>query len=356
MDIGSSKISMLAGVKQSGKNVVLGQSEVSYEGYMDGEFLTPQNLKMHIQNAVSTLEVSVSSEIKSLTVSVPAEFSYSVTQKVNVTFASLAKITAETLSEVNQSAVEDMSGFIPLSTQPIFYTLSDGKQVINPINHKTLSLSAFVNVIYAKKTFVETLNQIFASIGINSVKYVSGPLVLVQSNFLDLAQKVCVVDVGYLSSTVIVARGKGLENVFSFSLGGGQIEADLMDSFALTLKEAAELKRNIVLSLSTQNAEFYETANLGKTRKILTHNANQVVESRLTELSYIINDCLNKCGAKEDMSIYLTGGGITQIQGAKNFLAKKLERNVEILNPKQLGFNKPFQTSLISLFLSQINA
>ena len=356
MDIGSSKISMLAGTNHSGKNVVLGQSEVSYEGFMDGEFLAEENLKQHIQNAVNALEINTASTIQKLAVSVPAEFSYSVTKKVNVTFASPTKITEETLEEIYQNAAESLQGYVPLSTESIYITLSDGKQVIDALNYKTAYLAAVVNVIYAKSTFIQTLNQIFSSIGISSVKYVSAPLCLMQTNFPNLAQSVCVVDVGYLSSTVMIGKGKGLENVFCFSSGGGQIEVDLMDSFALTLKEAAELKRNILLSLGTENAEFYETANLGKTRKILTYNANAVVKHRLEDLAFVINECLKKSKMPSEGVIYLTGGGITQIQGAKNFLEQVLERKVEYLLPKLLGFNKPFQTSVISLFLSQINA
>lgn len=356
VDIGSLKLSMLYGTCQNGKAVVLGQSEVSYEGYMDGEFLDEDSLKSHIQNLVSAIEVNCGVSVKALTVSVPAEFSYSLTKKVNVTFASQTKITEEILDEIYASAVENIDGYYPLSTQPIVTTLGDGKKVISALNHKTLRLTAQVNVIYAKQTFIKLLNQVFASIGISSVKYVSAPLVTNQICFKNTAQSVCVLDVGYLSTTLTVFKGKGLEHVFCFSMGGGQIEVDLMDNFALTLKEARELKRNIVLSLNTLNAEFYETSNLGKTRKILTHSANEVVKNRLEELAFVVNECLKKVEAPEYLTIYLTGGGISQIQGAKQYLENSLNRNVQLLTSDFLGFNKPFQTSLISLFLSQISS
>ena len=354
LDVGSQKLTVVSGAVVAGKITVLAENSLAYGGFLDGEFLEKNRLSQQIQEIVSSVEIETGLMVKSIGVSVPAEMCYSITKKVNVTFARQNKLTKELLDEIYESAVETIDNFTPINIEPIVSILDDGKKVISALNLKTTKLSVLVNVIYAKKAFIEMFNQAFSLAGVDKVNYINSQLAIVQNLLGDCAQKVCVVDIGYLTSSVAFARGRGIENMYTFSIGGGQIEVDLMETFALTLKEAQNLKKTIVLSLDTKNAEFYETSNLGKTRKILTHSANQVVFRRLEELAYIIGQCIEKSEA-EISSIYLTGGGITQIQGAKDFLAEKLGVNVNVLSPNVLGYNKPYQSSYISLLFSQIS-
>ena len=354
LDVGSSKLTIVSGAVVSGKLTVIAENSIPYAGFLDGEFLEKDHLLEEIQEIVSSVEMKTALMVKTIGVSVPAEFCYSVTKKVNVTFARQNKLTPQLLDEIYESAVENLDGYTPINIEPIITVLDDGKKVISALGHKTTKLSVLVNVIYAKKSFIEIFNQAFLRVGVDKVNYINSQLAIVQNLLGDCAQKVCVVDIRYLTSSVAFARGKGIENMYTFSVGGGQIEVDLMETFALTLAEAENLKKTIVLSLDTKNAEFYETSNLGKTRKILTHSANQVVFNRLEQLSYIILQCIEKAEA-EISSIYLTGGGITQIQGAKDFLAEKLGVDVKVLSPNILGYNKPYQSSYISLLISQIS-
>lgn len=354
LDVGSSKLTIVSGAVVSGKLAVVAENSVAYAGFLDGEFLEENRLKEKIQEVVSSVEIKTGFMVKAIGVSVPAEFCYSLTKKVNVTFARQNKLTENLLDEIYESAVENIDGFTPINIEPIFSLLDDGKKVVSALGYKTTKLSVLVNVIYAKKSFIKTFNQAFLCVGVDKVNYINSQLAIVQNLLGDCAQKVCVVDVGYLSSSVAFARGRGIENMYTFSVGGGQIEVDLMEAFAITLSEAQTLKKTIVLSLDTKNAEFYEISNLGKTMKFLTHSANQVVFNRLEQLSYIILQCIQKADAEIDF-VYLTGGGITQIQGAKDFLAEKLGVEVKTLSPNVLGYNKPYQSSYISLLFSQIS-
>ena len=47
--------------------------------------------------------------------------------------------------------------------------------------------------------------------------------------------------------------------------------------------------------------------------------------------------------------IYLTGGGITEIRGVREYLSMRLGRTVEILAPQVPSFNKAAQSSVLSL-------
>jgi len=47
--------------------------------------------------------------------------------------------------------------------------------------------------------------------------------------------------------------------------------------------------------------------------------------------------------------LYLTGLGVSYIRGAKEFLAEKTGKNIEIVAPVAPGYNRPCRSSLISL-------
>ena len=51
----------------------------------------------------------------------------------------------------------------------------------------------------------------------------------------------------------------------------------------------------------------------------------------------------------EHMRFFLTGGGITCVKGAKEYLASRLSANIEIVTPNLAEFNKPNQSSSIAL-------
>lgn len=356
LDIGSSKITALCGGKNNGRLAILGQCTVQYSGFMDGEFLDEADLAFAVQKAISSVEAGLAAKIKKITVGVPAEFCYSITKKVNITFAARTKITQDVLDEAYASAVENFEEYSAINVQTIYCTLDDGIKMISPLGQKAITLSILVNVIYAHKKFISLFNQMLAGQGIEAVNYIASPLATCQGFFGGVAQSVCVVDIGYLSSSVAFAKGAGLENMFSFSCGGAQVEIALMDAFALTFKEATELKKNLVLSLDDDGMEYYETSNLGKKRKVLTKSANAVAKDVLLELAFVVGECLKKATYPETAPVYLTGGGISQIAGAKDLFAQHLGREVKFLSYEALGFNNPFHSSCVALLLSQISS
>lgn len=350
LDIGSSKLSVLTGTKGCNQNfVVYGKSDVEYNGFSDGEFFEPELLKERIGKAIENVELLTGLAIKELTVGIPTEFCFSLTKKINVTFPSRKKLKPEILQEIYESAFEQMEGYLPLSVEPIYNILDDGKKLIDVSNKKTSKLTAFINCIYARSDFIELFNYLLGELGIVKVDYVCSSLSETQFLLGQLTSEAMIIDLGYLTTSVAVAKGNGLVNLFSFSLGGAHIIADLCECLNLTFKEAEELKNNIVLSLQPNTTDIYETSHLGRNRKIFTKIANEIVEDRLNYIASTINVCIQKCQNKDYMPIYLTGGGISQIKGAKEILSEKLGQNIGLIYPQVIEFNKPYYSSLISL-------
>ena len=194
-------------------------------------------------------------------------------------------------------------------------------------------------------------NSKLSNLGIVKVNYVCSALT--EALYLlcqdELVNNAMLIDIGYLTTSVSVAKGCGLTNLFSFSLGGGHIMGDLAECLNISIKEAEELKRKIVLSLQPSANDFYEIQGLGKTKQIFTKLANEIVSDRLDMICSCINKCLKSCQSDEYMPIYLTGGGVSYMKGAKDYISKQIGYNVGLISPPLAEFNKPHLSSLISL-------
>lgn len=352
LEIGSSKISVLVGTEGTNHTfVIYGKSDVDYSGFSNGEFFEEEKLEDVIGKAIENVELATKLTVKELTVGVPAEFCVSTTKKVNITFVSRKKLTKELVQEIYDNAYEEIPEYTLVAIQPIYNILDDGKRLIKIENEKTSKITAFVNTIYIKSKFIEMFNSKLTNLGIVKVNYVCSALtealyLLCQDELLTNAM---LIDIGYLTTSVAVAKGGGLVELCSFSLGGGHIMGDLAECLNITFKEAEELKRKIVLSLQPTANDFYEIQSLGKTKQIFTKLANEIVADRLDMFCSCINTCLKKCQSDEYMPIYLTGGGVSYMKGAKDFISKKIGHNIGLISPPLAEFNKPHLSSLISL-------
>lgn len=355
LDIGSSKLTVLTGADGTNKNfIIYGKSDIEYSGFSEGEFFEPENLEEKIGKAIENVELATKFAIKELTIGVPAEFCYSTTKKINVTFATRKKLTKELIDEIYASSLEKSEEYTPISIKPIYNILDNGKKLITINNQKSTKLTSFVNIIYARNDFVEMFNKSLASLGILKVNYVCSALCEVNYLLGELTSEAMIIDIGYLTTSVAVAKGFGITNLFSFSQGGAHIMSDLAECLNITFKEAEDLKRNIILTLQPTTNDYYETSNLGKTRKIVTKIANEIVCDRLDIIAYTINACFQKCEVEDYMPIYLTGGGISQIKGAKDFLSEKIGQNIGLISPQIAEFSKPYHSSPISLLVCAI--
>ena len=117
--------------------------------------------------------------------------------------------------------------------------------------------------------------------------------------------------------------------------------ADLSEVLKLNYYEALELKKQLILTLQPNSLDYYEiTTDKGKKLKISANSANDIVLARLDAIADIINKILLNFQFQQDSTkpIYITGIGICDITGAKNYLGKKLNKKCYILKPKQVEY------------------
>ena len=87
MDFGSGKITILTGIKEVNNSFkLLASCDCEYEGFANGEFIDPNNLKSQVQEAINSVEKELRFRIGSLYVGVPAEFCFCYDKVISKTF------------------------------------------------------------------------------------------------------------------------------------------------------------------------------------------------------------------------------------------------------------------------------
>lgn len=362
VDIGSSKLrAMLAGSGLNNTFIIKAFKEINYDGFYEGKFLSKEKIAPLFEQIVKEFDIEPNKKFDKIYISVPAEFSSVVRTDVTINFGDKRKIKKQDIDSLFYMAGEKAkhSDVEVVCVNAISYILDDGRIVVQPIGENAMSISGKLSVVYVKKDFVDLFNSIVAGLGFNQVQYISDPLsqalyLLPKERREDLS---LIIDVGDLTTSIAFVKGDGLYALTSFSRGGGFITNDLAEAFDLTMGEADRLKHQIVLSLKGKQSDCYELTNdLGKIIRISLNSVNEVVSYRIEELAQVVSKCV-QLNTKEFITylpIYLTGAGLSEIKGGRDYLAKCIGRNISYALPPLPGKDKPSLASIFSLVNSAL--
>lgn len=357
IDIGSSKLrAVIAGAGVNDTFIVKAQAVSEYDGFYEGRFLNPDAIGDNIKALLAELDYVGDKGNRKVYIGVPAEFSSVVCTTATYNLGERRKIKQSDLDNLFYTAGERAKGenVEIVSVSPLSYKLDEGRTSISPLGEQAMTITAELSIVYSVKEFIELFNKIVASLGFDSVEYVSEPLaeglfVISKEEREDLN---LVINVGDLTTNVAFVKGEGLASLASFSIGGGHFTNDLSEAFDLSLQEADRLKRQIVLSLKPGANDFYELTNdVGKVVRIPMAIANEVVASRIDIIGSAISQCIQLFSSQfmPYLPTYLTGAGISQIKGGRDYLAKCLGRNISYGVPPLPGKDKPQKASIYSL-------
>ncbi|MDD2227381.1 MAG: cell division FtsA domain-containing protein [Clostridia bacterium] len=353
LDIGSSKITALAGGAGINDNfLIFGRSSIPYSGFSDGSFFEEEKLEEKISQAIEDVELASNISTKKITLAVPSEFCISKNKKITIDFNTLKRLTEDFVKQICAKACEEIDGQTLIGVYPIYCILDDGNKITDlKYSPKTTKLFCFFNAIYADSNFVTKMNEILSLLGIQKVHYVCS--IYCETQYLINPEKIAgntlLIDIGYLTTGVAVAKNKGLLKLNSFSLGGGHIMGDLAQCLNIPIKQAENLKRKIVVSVRPSASDMYEIEDT-EPKKVYANVANQIVSERLDMFATFISKCIKPCFEKGTiLSAFLTGGGISYIKGAREYLSGRLGVNLELAEPAQVPFDRPIFSSEISV-------
>ena len=120
-----------------------------------------------------------------------------------------------------------------------------------------------------------------------------------------------------------------------------------MECLNITFEEAEQLRKKLVLSVNASDDDDYEISRGGNIVPISMKKANDITYARLEMMAQLIQKCIKT--DDDTLPYYLTGGGISYIKGAKEILSSCLDKNVNILYPKDLHLNKPHYSALLGM-------
>lgn len=360
LDFGSQKLTILVGSRDVNNSInVKGIYAEDYEGFMDGEFISPKSVPKILSSLVKEIEKICGHKVDSLTIGVPTEFCYSECTSIRKSFGKPKKISQKDVDALKHSVTKTFKTHTLIGTHSIYYILGDNNKVYNPVGQVASRLSACLCLIFVDNKFLNIVSKALIWMGIDKFNFVCSAYA--QAMYLfdeDMRDRyVLFVDCGYITTSVALVKGGGLLELSSFSLGSGHIAGDLSTLFKIPFNSALKLLRKIVLCIKPSVSDTYDLMIDGKITQIGMNVANAIVESRMEMIAHGIQKCFMswKFEFPDFIPIILTGGGISFIKGGKDFLAKILGRNVELASIPYSQLNKQNFTSSMAVLNCALN-
>ena len=356
LDIGSSKVTVLVGERGVNQTfVVKAFSEIPYDGYYEGEFLNVKSFADAVKSALESASESTHCVIDTLYVGVPGEFVRVETKEHKISFPRRKKIRAVDVDDLFDRAfrAEEIDGYTMINRSGIYFVLDDNRRVAEPEGEVSDRLGGMLSYMLANRYFTDVTSEILRENGVKNVEYVSSSLAT--SLFLFLPEErdriAILADVGYISSTLSVVCGDGIVYQTAFSFGGGHLSALLSEEFELSFAVAEKLCSIVNLSCNPGENDVYQLYLDEGEYTFSKQRVNACVRRGLDEICEKLSDGLDGCTVllPEYISVSLTGGGISFMRGAKEYVSTRINRVVEVVRPSIPHLNKPTLSSELGL-------
>ncbi len=354
IDVGSSKITAVVGERGVNKTFIIkGRYAFDYDGFEGGLFFDELKLKQVLFSLSDCLLKGSFGKIDTVYVGVPGDFTKVFIRDSQLSFSKKKKITEDDVNNLFDSAfVMHSAKYTLINRSAIVYELDDFRRLANPVGANSEILSGKLSFIVCSNYFIELVKGILLTAGFSKVECVSSALAqalyLVEPENRD--RIAIIADVGYITTTVFIIQGDGILYQNAFSFGGGYITAGLTERFSIPFDVAEKLKRKTNLScissgstfdvLDGENGEYYP---INEVKDCVKYSLDQLCENianSLEQSGYVI---------PEYVPLYITGGGIPYIRGAKEHLANRLGMAVEVVAPKVPLMDKPIESTVLSL-------
>ncbi len=346
LDIGSGKLRLAELEFDEGNLELEGYSEVEYAGFTDGAFIEDDLL-----DACKKLFNEVESEeISCVYVGVPSEFCGQVVEEKTCTFDSPVDVNGSTRLEFLRYAESDeQTSKITDGIVIDVNVLSLTPHEVNGEDNGAINVTGRVSYIYADRQFLDKVSKTLESLGYTNLEFSSS--INAQSQQMTTPEMreigTILIDVGYLSTSVAVIKGDGIESLRSFSLGGAHISAELSENLKLPFKVADKLKRKVLLTVDPSEVDYYVVAVDGQEYEIEASKVNKVVKAKIEHIAVMVSKCISE--EEYAYQFIVTGGALNDIKGALDVLSSKLGVVVKDEKLEYFDLDKPGQSAIISL-------
>ena len=359
IEFGTSKIITL--IAESGSFTrceIVGSGTVPYAGYSNGEWNDPDGLLPAIEAAVQAAQAEAKRRISSIFVGVPSEYIHVTTAIGEADILSQdGRVTEDEIMRVMDDAADQLNlgeaGGNVLHRSPAWFSVDGGRHTMSPIGSRGKRLQALVSFIQADPNFIEDIRGCLSELGLEVSAFLAPTLgmAILLMNFDERDKTPVLIDVGYLNTEVSVVEGDAVTFHAVLPIGGGDISAELAQALEITMDEAETIKRDYIFTPDEFDAQPDPEVRMEDGSVVTFPRAfvSQIIEGVTEEL---VEDILETFRFADEYiatrsQVYITGGGLVNMRGAKEYLAEKLKRPVRIPVVKAARLNNPrFSSSL----------
>ncbi|HBF86528.1 MAG TPA: hypothetical protein DDW54_02490 [Clostridiales bacterium] len=362
LDVGSSGVTALIGERGINNTfTVLSAARREYDGFAEGRFFDVGEFCGAVQRAVGELAENIKADVKKIYVGVPGAFVRLENRKYKIAYKGKKKIKQvdiDDLFDAGRAAVEK-EGYEVISHSDVYFVLDDNRKVFDPVGNISSMLGGNLTYILCEKYFTDAVRKALSGIKADKIKFVfdgnAEGLYLLDREMREFPS--LIIDVGYITTCFSIVLGNGILATQSVDFGGGMLTARFVEKFDLDFDDAEKLKRMVNFGISKGANSFYSLETDDGIRQLPVGEVHGQVCKGLEELAAYTEKFVaeNSNKVKSVIKLYLTGGGITYIRGAKDYFASKLGVHVEILSPNVSGYNKAGDCSVISLLDYALN-
>lgn len=337
---------------------IIGSGTVPYDGYTDGDWNTPGQMIQRVRDSIAAAELEANSKIREIYVGVPGEYIHVRACEAEVELpdgvVDEAAVNAVQDAAADQLRIQDEGGLVMHRT-PSWFIVDDGKKTMTPGGRGT-RLRAMTTFVIADPQFIDDVSEMIGAQDVTILGFLScslGEALLVLS-LEDRDRGALLIDVGYLNTEISVVEGDAIVYHAILPRGGGHITADLATELRIPMRAAEQIKRNYVFNPDEFDmdsfSEVYDDS--GRRMTFPREAVGKIVEESFAELSDMIdmtvrNDAEPFLGKRSQ--VFITGGGIALMRGAREALAAKIGRPVKVSAAKSSKLNSPVYSSALGL-------
>ncbi len=359
IEFGTSKIvTVIAQNSGMDRLDIIGSGTVPYDGYSDGDWNTPGQMMQRVRDSIAAAELEANTKIREIYVGVPGEYIHVRTAEAEVELPE-GEVTNEAMNAVQDAAADELhiaaEGGLVMHRSPSWFSVDEGKHTMMPSGRGTV-LRAKVTFIIADPVFIDDVKEMIGRQDIAILGFLSSSMgetmLLLSPEERDRVP--ILIDVGYLSTEISVVEGDAIIYHAMLPRGGGHITADLAMGLRIPMRAAEQIKREYVFSPDEFEQDSFSEAvdERGRRMTFRRERVSAIVEKSFDELTDMIDQTIANDAApllSKRSQVFLTGGGIALMRGAREALSGRIGRPVKVSVAKSSKLNSPVFTSILSL-------
>lgn len=357
IDFGSSKISaIIASSAQGSRCDALGAGSVNYSGFRNGRWMDPPGVADAVYEAARLAQQRAHRRMRDVYIVVPGDYTRVVCGKSGAQVAGKDKRVSSTdIQRLIRSTdgVYKPDRYKVIHRSPAYYSLDEMGRIDNPLGQRGRRLGGLIGYVLADTLFLKDAQAVCDELGLSIKGYVASSLGqgISYISSEDRSRVAVLVDVGYTSTQVALFQGDGMIYHETLPIGGWNIVSDLCHGLDVSIDEAEMIKRRYVFGMS-----FNEDANLKllierdeKVSRFEYAKVHEIIDARVEEWMDVLSQTVASCGFRigERAPIYLSGGGLAMMRGARQHIAGRLSRIVKPVTPHTAAMNTPNYASLV---------